>query len=342
MGHEPAAARARGGRAVVVRVRAPLFPALPRPRARGAGRPGVLTRGGGPPWTLDGIQPAPAGSSRAARPGPRPGPIHVEYSPVSPHYEPYSAGMHEGRWQQRAAFGYKARSRPGAAGERPTGWVYGELGTEVSSPILLPQGDRSLTSIIHQRTTGELGTGAAEKRTQHAHSAAAREEEGFAAGQLRSGGGALLFPHSDASQGSVPALATHQVALDYAQDVAQLSPSPPRRANASVFPTHRPHPKAALSRRAVLATERHRPTHARPAPQPAPKPPKRPGLLELERKFKALQKPPRFRRTPSSGVDGEVWQLAGKLAGRRPAVHSGQGHYGAWTVADHAYKGYFY
>ena len=140
----------------------------------------------------------------------------------------------------------------------------------------------------------------------------------------------------------MPALATHQVALDYAQDVAQLSPSPPRRANASVFPTHRPHPKAALSRRAVLATERHRPTHARPAPQPAPKPPKRPGLLELERKFKALQKPPRFRRTPSSGVDGEVWQLAGKLAGRRPAVHSGQGHYGAWTVADHAYKGYFY
>ena len=74
----------------------------------------------------------------------------------------------------------------------------------------------------------------------------------------------------------------------------------------------------------------------------ADKPPKRPGLLELERKFKALQKPPRFRRTPSSGVDGEVWQLAGKLAGRRPAVHSGQGHYGAWTVADHAYKGYYY
>lgn len=227
---------------------------------------------------------------------------------MSPHYEPYSAGMHEGRWQARGQFGYKARSRP--AGERPTGWVYGELGAAAAE------------AADSQET--------------------ADRQEGFAAEQFRSGGGALLFPHSDASQGSVPALATHQAALDYAQDVAQLSPSPPRPGNASVFPTHRPHPKAALSQRAILATERHRPTHARPAPQPADKPPKRPGLLELERKFKALQKPPRFRRTPSSGVDGEVWQLAGKLAGRRPAVHSGQGHYGAWTVADHAYKGYYY
>ena len=89
----------------------------------------------------------------------------MDYSPVSPHYEPYSAGMHEGRWQARGQFGYKARSRP--AGERPTGWVYGELGTEVSSHRLLPQGDRSLT--LYQRTTGELGTGAAEKT--HSHSA---------------------------------------------------------------------------------------------------------------------------------------------------------------------------